>query len=1144
MKISYVTLVRNFLFSAILLLGATFLSQAHSSGELFRVERGERPPISLQSVPADAYEAGVLLIKFKSDYTDHLEQNPVLQLTDGSIRFNLAAVDNLNDLFAAQSVNQEFLHDAFNHTFTERHKAWGFHLWYRLTFNAASDMKDIVLQYQALNEIEIAEPEYRKRLIEVIDPVYLTDIATTLSGVNQSWIPNDPQLNQQWHYHNTGQTGGTPGADIDLFQAWDIETGNSGVIVAIVDDGIQFTHPDIAGNMWPGIGFNFVSGSPNIQPGNHGTHVAGTVAAVSNNGVGVAGVAGGSGSDDGVRLMSCQVFAGSNSGGFHLAPVWAADNGAAISQNSWGYTQPGVFNQNVLDAIDYFNINGGGDALANGGITIFAAGNDNSSANYYPGFYSGAFAVAGTNHADVKAWYSNYGDWIDISAPGGETTGANNQGVLSTVTSNNYAFYQGTSMACPHVSGVAALVASLVFGQLTPEDLAEILINSVDDHYAANPGFIGQLGSGRLNAYQALLEAQNYLTGVMNPSNFSTNTLSSSEIELSWNKNDDNNDVMLAWSLENTFGIPDSGMVYQPGDMIPGGGTVLYKGGNTDFMHTGLESATVYYYRLWSFTDTLTYSSGRSSSSATTCEVFQLPFFEGFESSAQIPLCWTQETVSGGESWSIGAGNGGSNPPNAYEGSLNAYFRVDGLFGGGQTTRLVTPVKNLEGYDSAELTFWYTNQLRTFFIFNYQDELRVRYKAHADDPWQTLATYNSNVANWTQVTLPLPNASATYYIAFEAISNLGHGVCIDNVTVTGIGATMPNVVTMDVTDITSTSAITGGNVTWDGGADVTQKGVCWSTDPNPTLDNNHTNDGSGEGEFTSHLDGLNPNTTYYVRAYAINVMGTSYGSNQTFTTSGDLLFGDSNCDGSVNVLDAITTVNFILGANPEPFCFDNADVNQDGIVNVIDVIGTVNIILGGKKNLFPGLGSQDARIFMNQDGITLKSDGTLAGLQFEIYGVHPSEVELALDGFEFMTAANGNRLTGLVFSFDNTPIPGGQVELLRFSSETPGAQWGEVVAGNINAEEVNIHKHFGQSAEFAFTPAEINVYPNPSSGLFTLETSEPLNYQIMDMMGRMIETNMLSAGSHNIDLTGKGKGLYFLRVFGPVETSTQKLIIK
>ncbi|HHN48032.1 MAG TPA: T9SS type A sorting domain-containing protein [Bacteroidales bacterium] len=1045
MKKVYMHLLnKTLLVVAVLFLpGYFYNTQAQLPNESFRVKRGERPSIDYQSMPSDAYEQGILLIKFKPEYTEHLEQNPAIQLSDGSIRFNLAAVDNLNDIFGAQSFKQHFLSQSLKNTFTPRHKAWGFHLWYRLVFDPASDIKTIIGQYQALDEIEIAEPEFRKALVSDSGLTAGDNPGALLLNPAPSWVPNDPQLGQQWHYNNTGQTGGTPGADISLFEAWDIEKGNINVIVAVVDGGIAFSHPDIAANMWENIGYNFVSGSSTVVPHNHGTHVAGTVAAVNNNNVGVAGVAGGSGSGDGVRLMSCQVFTASGSGGFHLAPVYAADNGASISQNSWTYTSAGYYDQNVLDAIDYFNVNGGGDAMADGGITIFAAANYNSSNNYYPAFYSGTMAVAATTHTDTKAYYSNFGTWVDISAPGGETISVTSQGVLSTLITN-YDFYQGTSMACPHVSGVAALIISHVFGQLNAEDLAEILMNSVDDHYAVNPNFIGMLGSGRLNAHAALLEAQAYLTGILNPSNFSATALSAEEVELSWNKNDNNNEVLLAWSLTSNFGVPDSGMIYQPGDVLPGGGTVLYHGGDTGFLHTGLEGTTMYYYRIWSVTDSLQYSSGRSASAATSCQVFQLPFTENFGSLSLE--CWSFPEGQG--NWNFGSSY---TPPSSTSGAPNAFFNWSPSLTN-YSHSLTSPV--IDASNMAEVQLDYI-----LFINSYSgstiENMAVEYKTLDATEWTLLELF----------------------------------------TTAGLGS---------------------GNAEY--------------------IRNDQALEGMAGTQFQVQFRAYGPNS--------FNINGWGLDDIHIHGESMPDLPGDSNCDGEINVLDAITTVNYIMGNNPEPFCWDNADVTQDGIINVLDIIGTVNIILSGNKTSPFEINSSAAHIFMNREGIALESDGTLAGLQFEITGTSAGNLNFLLNGFEFVATEKDNKVLGLIFSFNNTPIPAGRINLFSFGAEETNANWGEVIAGNLNAEKVTISRHVAQNDELRPSAAEINVFPNPSAGIFTIQTSEPLNYQILDMKGRMIETNMLNAGSHNIDLTGKAKGLYFLRIQGIAETATHRLIVK
>lgn len=768
-----------------ILAGFSFLFSVNAQ-QLYTVSKGERPPIDLKSLQADAWEAGVLKIKLTEQAMRQMEQSKPSVNRDGILSFGLASLDALNSQYAISQFSETFSSPAFESQFAERHRAWGFHRWFTLFVDAEADIAIMAEAFQALAEVEHAEPEYKKRLIGNA-PDNASKLSPTFDPAAPAsrWTPDDPQLDQQWHYHNTGQQNGTAGADISLFEAWDIEKGSADVIVAIIDDGVQHTHPDLSGNMWDGIGFNFVNNSPNIVPGNHGTHVAGTVAAVSNNEVGVAGVAGGTGAGDGVRLMSCQVFAGSSQGGFHLAPVWAADNGAAISQNSWGYQTPNVYDQNVLDAIDYFNENGGGDALIGGGITIFAAGNDNGDAAYYPGYYSGAFTIAATNNQDVKSWYSNYGSWVEISAPGGETNTVNARGVLSTLTNNGYGFYQGTSMACPHVSGVAALMASVAFGELSPDEIAEILLSTTDDIYALNPGFIGKLGTGRLNALSALEEAMAYIDGVRNPAGFNAEAIDFQSIEVNWVPNDEGNAVVVAFSDTNAFGTPETGMSYQAGEEIPGGGMVLYAGLETSLLHEDLPSATAHFYRAWSYNNDFEYSTGRSASAITACEAYNMPFAEGFEESPALPFCWTEEVVVPGVSWTLGAGNGENNPPSAFAGNSNMYHRSTGLFETGLTTRLVTPQLDLSQATEATLNFHFTNALRSFLIFNYQDVLRIKYKDAIDAEWVLLETFNSNVPDWTEVNIELPELSGDYYIAFEAVANSGYGVCLDEISITG-----------------------------------------------------------------------------------------------------------------------------------------------------------------------------------------------------------------------------------------------------------------------------------------------------------------------------------------------------------------------
>ncbi|MCB5284632.1 MAG: S8 family serine peptidase [Candidatus Cloacimonetes bacterium] len=492
---------------------------------------GERPFIDIFQVPDSAMEQGHIRIKL-SEANSALAQG--FRYQDGALAsFGLEELDALNLQYGVKKISPVFGDVSKNLKWGWRHVEWGLHLWFELEYDSAADIREIVMAYRDLaKDVQWAEPEYKKTLLSV-NQDEVAAIAEDLSR----WTPNDPRYGEQWHYHNTGQTGGTVDADIDLPEAWDIEKGHTDVVVCIQDQGVQYNHPDLAANMWinPGeiagnsidddgngyvddvYGYNFYESTSTIVAGDHGCHVSGTVAGVNNNGVGISGVAGGSGTGNGVRLMSTQVFApSSGGGGFENAPVYAADNGACISQNSWGYTSVGSYEQSVLDAIDYFNANGGGSVMSNG-ITIYAAGNGESSGQWYPGCYSGVFAVAGTTHEDTKAWYSNYDTWVDVSAPGGETNSVTEEGVLSCWSNSSYGFYQGTSMACPHASGVAALVVSFAHRNgrtLSSADVEDILESSADDHYAVNQSYIGQLGSGRINAYQALLATDPTLPSV------------------------------------------------------------------------------------------------------------------------------------------------------------------------------------------------------------------------------------------------------------------------------------------------------------------------------------------------------------------------------------------------------------------------------------------------------------------------------------------------------------------------------------------------------------------------------------------------------------------------------------------------------
>jgi subtilisin family serine protease len=463
---------------------------------------------------------GVLHVKVTEQFAAHLERNPRKKNAENVLLTGNQSVDAVHKRFKVHGMTRVFRPAG---KYEIKHQKHGLHLWYTIQLDSSESVDAAVSAYKQLSSVSISEPVYMKSAIPGQENSGIPLTNDSLQGT----LPrssNDPWGAAQWHYNSTGQFGTTPGIDIRLFRAWELETGNNNVIVAVVDGGIQTNHDDLAANMWINSreipsnkidddangyvddvhGYNFVYNRPTVDVSYHATHVGGTVAATTNNEIGLAGVAGGSGVGDGARLMTCEVFSeGGSFGGVAQAYVYGADQGAIISQNSWGYFEPNVFEQVVLDAIDYFIAEAGRNELGqqtgpmDGGIVIFAAGNANSPEPRYPAYYAPTIAVAASNGADQKSDYSNYGDWVDITAPGDR--------IYSTFPGNSYGDISGTSMASPQVSGVAALIVSKYGGPgFTPLKLREKLLQATDNIDAQNPSFIGLLGSGRLNAYAAL----------------------------------------------------------------------------------------------------------------------------------------------------------------------------------------------------------------------------------------------------------------------------------------------------------------------------------------------------------------------------------------------------------------------------------------------------------------------------------------------------------------------------------------------------------------------------------------------------------------------------------------------------------------
>ena len=386
--------------------------------------------------------------------------------------------------------------------FEKRTREAGLDRWYEVWFDEGTPLTKASV---SLEEIPgILEVEYRPITRKAYDEtVTYVDAAPTAAPAGFPF--DDPSFDKQWDLYNDGGISGKEaGCDINVVPVWkSYTTGSNEVIVCVVDGGIDCDHEDLSTNLWndpnrPAVhGFNFMDNSINILKTQHGTHVAGTIAAVNNNGKGICGIAGGDYAKgiQGVRLMSAQIFKEDEEGGGNGARAikWGADHGAVISQNSWGYKTIDYVPNSDKMAIDYFNTYAGMDENGfqvgpmAGGLVVFAAGNENTDFGA-PGFYEGALAVGSIGADFFRAYYSCYGDWVDVAAPGGDAQ--KGYQIYSTLPDNKYGQMQGTSMACPHVSGVAALIVSKYGGiGFTRDMLWNRIVNTAKDLSSKNRNY-------------------------------------------------------------------------------------------------------------------------------------------------------------------------------------------------------------------------------------------------------------------------------------------------------------------------------------------------------------------------------------------------------------------------------------------------------------------------------------------------------------------------------------------------------------------------------------------------------------------------------------------------------------------------------
>ena len=1007
-------------------------------------------------------------------------------------QIGLASIDDISQEVRALEVNYALRQDFSN---PDVARDLDLNRYFVVKVPTGSDMEEVMAKYLALKEVELVEANYIAR---------------------KHVSPNDPLYGEQWGLNNTGNAKeynssnlvGTPGSDINVEQAWDIHTGTSSVTIAIIDEGVDYTHPEFAGRMVAGYDFYSNDNDP-FDEGGHGTACAGIAAAAGNNGIGVAGVTWGT--------LIMPIRALGPQGGSYTdiadAITWAVDNGADVISMSLG---GGSTTSYLSSAVSY--------AYANDVLVFASRGNGNNTADNYPSSYSTVISVGGLSPCNTRKtpsscdgefwWGASYGggeDKMDFVAPAARITTTDITG-SGGYSANEYTdSFNGTSSACPYAAGDGALIRSYN-PTLTVDEIRTIMRQTAADIGAS--GYDAETGYGKVDAYAALIAAGATACTLPAPANFSASNIGDNSFDLSWN----------AVSGASSYTVS-----------VDGNESTV---SSTSTSITGLTAGTAY-----TCTVAANCSEGGSGSSSEivvtttgttpiSCSgtVSSYTYSEGFESGDG----WTQTGGDDGN-WYRTSGStpsSGTGPSSAAQGSFYLFLEAStngspGQIGNNATAILESPCFDLSGESSA--TFSFQNHMYGTAVGSLVVEATTN-----DASWASLWSQSGNQGNqWNSVDISL-DAYVGGTVKLRIVGTTGNGwssdIAIDDLAVsTGSGA--------DTEAPTDPTGLTVSNIA------ETSLSLSWnaSSDNVGVVQYNVFVDGSNIGSVTgtgANITGLTAATTYTLGVQAQDAAGNTSGTTTTTATTA----GGGACS---NV--TVDSENFESGwgiwndggSDARRSANDAAYSNGTYSIRLRDNTSTSTMT----TDILDLSSFEDLTVSFSYLARSMDNSNEDFWLQVSTNGGSSyTTVEEWNQGDEFVNNVREN---------DAVTIPGPftATTRLRFRCDASGnSDWvyiDDVViegcsVGGASALVANSSINDPVEEMEEFDLSDITLYPNPVQDVLTISgLPREANVTLISLSGTLISSGV---GVTSFNMSGLQSGLYILLVEVDGESNTYKII--